>query len=425
MLNFNTNNYNFEYKNIYYNYNKYSNNLIIIEIYRHTLYLKFKKYIEKIRNLTIKKKNITNLEKNNFITLIYLYDMVSLFIINHKFKSKFDPLFDSVSPFTIKNIQKYFNNKCIPTISTNLINSLLDILPLISQKYINCYKKLRKYIKYFNKIKYDILYEENKNLISLKLNILESDDMFINKIINKLIYNSKIKMSQHIFNHLIKLYNTNELKQFNNFEIIDKKVIDYIYIIFTRYYSLSSGNNQASILPSFKKIIKEKLNIKIELFGSPLNTSSFTFGSLFYDIDKYFGSFGNYFNTKILKGYYELNPIFDKCLIDKIYKKCYDELLFAEENKYPLLFLMILPSSYFKFSDQNNILNNFKKFEIMLDREKFPYIRYNRNFLQTKVSPIVDTHIIIYHTEFINNVVKQNVLNFNYYLDNWLLKKKL
>ena len=190
-------------------------------------------------------------------------------------------------------------------------------------------------------------------------------------------------------------------------------------MIFIRYNTLSSGNNQASILPSFKKIIKDKLNIKLELFGSPLNTSSFTFGSIFYDIDHVFGSIGNYFNTKLLKGYYEINPIFDKCLIDNIIIKCFNEFNIANNNKAPLLFLIILPISYYKYSKKLNILNKFKKFEIILDKKKFPYIRYDRHFLKTKVTPIVDTHLLIYHNDYIKEIIKYNVLNFNTSIINW------
>jgi len=421
MLTINTNNYNIEYKNILYNYINYTNNYLITEIYRNTLYIKFKNYISKIRKKIINEHNIINLDKNNFISEIYLYDIVSLFIINHKFKSLFDPIFDLSSPFNLHNIQLYFKNKCIPTINKNIQKSIENILPKLSDKYIKYYKKIKKNIIKFNNINYKLTYEINNNIVTIYLNILETNnDMQL--FINKLKYKKIINISLHIFNHLVNLYNNKILNKYNNNEILDIKVIEYIYMIFIRYNTLSSGNNQASILPSFKKIMKNVLNIKVELFGSPLNTSSSMFGSLFYDIDNVFGSIGNYFNSNLLKGYYEINPIFDTCLINKIIIKCLNELNIATINKNPLLFLLILPISYNKYNSKLNMLNKFKKFEIIIEKKLFPYIRYDRKFLKTKVSPIVDTHILIYHNDFIKDIIKKNVLNFNYYIDNWKLK---
>jgi hypothetical protein len=423
MLKLNTNNYYIEYNNLIYEYKKYCNNFIISEIYRNTLYIKFKNHIIKCRKKIINAQINIDIDNNNFISQVYLYDIVSLLIINHKFESSFDPIFDSKSPFTLNNINNYLNKNCIPTLNKNIIQSLKNILPNLNHKYIKYYKKFKKKIKFLNYIKYNTSYEFINNYVIININILESKNEKINIIINNLKYNKKIKISLHIFQHLIKLYNTKVHNNYESNEIIDNKVIEYIYMVFIRYKLLSSGNNQSSILPSFKKIIKDKLNIKIELFGSPLNTSSFMFGSIFYDIDHVFGSIGNYFNTKIHKGYYQINPIFDKCLIDKIIYKCYNELLMADETKNPLLFLMILPISYKKFSNKLNILDKFKKFEIILNKINFPYIRYDRKFLKTKVSPIVDTHIIIYHNNYINKIIKFNVIKFNNILSEWQSKK--
>ena len=412
MLEINTNNYKISYDDSIFSYKKYTNNYLITEIYRCYLYKRFKKFILKIRS----KENVNDLDKDNFISLVYLYDVVSIFIINHKSESLFDPLFDSKSPFLEDNIKNYFNKNCMPSVNSNIKKSILQILPKLSNKYLKYYNKLKKNIIKFNNIEYVIKYEINDLLVTINLEIIKND-------LIKVKYKKKINMSLHIFNHLVKLYNT---KMFNNYEssnTLDDKVIEYIYIIFLRYGTLSSGNNQASILPSFKKLIKETLNIKIELFGSPLNTSSFTFGSLFYDIDYVFGSIGNYFNTKLSKGNYEINPVFDKCLIDDLINKCLSELNLASKNNNGLLFLFTLPISYNRYSNKLNILNKYKKFEIILTKEKFPYIRYNRTFLKTIVSPIVNTHILIFHNDYINEYVKKNVINFKSIINNWQMKK--
>lgn len=412
MLEINTNNYKISYDNSTKLYKKYTNNYLITEIYRCYLYKRFKKLILKIRS----EENINNLDKYDFISLVYLYDIVSIFIINHKFKSLIDPIFDSISPFIEKNIKDYFNKNCIPSLNLNLKNSILLILPKLTNKYLKYYKKIKKNIINFNDIEYIINYEINDLIVSINLEIIKNN-------LIKVKYKKKLDMSLHIFNHLVKLYNTKMLNNYESNDVLDIKVIEYIYMIFIRYQTLSSGNNQASILPSFKKLIKDTLNIKIELFGSPLNTSSYTFGSLFYDIDNVFGSIGNYFKTKLLKGNYEINPVFDKCLIDDIINKCLYELNNASENNNGLLFLFILPTSYEKYSNNLNILNKYKKFEIILKKKNFPYIRYNRTFLKTVVSSIVNTHLLIFHNDYINNYVKENVINFETIINNWQKKK--
>ena len=126
----------------------------------------------------------------------------------------------------------------MPSVNSNIKKSILQILPKLSNKYLKYYNKLKKNIIKFNNIEYVIKYEINDLLVTINLEIIKND-------LIKVKYKKKINMSLHIFNHLVKLYNT---KMFNNYEssnILDDKVIEYIYMIFLRYGTLSSGNNQA------------------------------------------------------------------------------------------------------------------------------------------------------------------------------------
>ena len=403
-----TTNYNIKYNIKKYDYQNIVNNNIIIEIYRNYLYNKLKKKLKKLRQK----------EDNNILSLPLLYDIFSIFIINHNFNSSFDPIFDNISPFEIQNIKNYFYENCLPTLSDDIIKVILKILPNISNKYLKYYKKINKYINLIDTINYIIYYEIDK-IVCIYFEILNIPYFF-----KKVKYKNKIFIPIHIFNHLVKLFNIKILNNYTSNEVLDKIVIEYIYMVFIRYKIFSSGNNQASLLPSFKKILKEKLNIKIELFGSAINTSSSNFGSIFYDIENVFGSIGNYFNTIINKGYFEINPVFDKCIIDKIIDKCYKELISAEKNNNPLLFFFILPNSYFRYSNKINLLKLFIKFDIIIPKEKFPYIRYNRKFTQTTISPIVNTRIIICHNSHINFYIKNNVTYFNKILEQWQNKKK-
>jgi hypothetical protein len=396
-----TNNFLLHYKHKIYKYQKILKNYIIIELYRTNMYNKL--HLE-LNNL---------IKKYDYVLSIQLaYDILSLLIFNHKFKSKLDPLFDSTSPFTIEKINNLFDNKCITYCDTNQINIIKKEFPQLSKYYLEYYKNIKNNILNLNSVEYELNYEILDKIVNIKLNLINN--------VYSLKYIKKISIPIHIFFHLISLYNIKILNNYKDKTILDLKVIEYIYILFNRYFLFQSGNNQASILPSFKKLLKEKLNIKIELFGSPLNTSNTTFGSFFYDCEYVFGSIGNFFKTKILKGYYEINPIFDKCIIKKMFDKITKELIYSEKKKFPLLFFFIIPISYFKLNKLPKKLKQFITFKINLEKEKFPYIRYNRTFNKTTVTPIVNTTLLICNTTYISEYVKSNLNDFNNILNQWI-----
>lgn len=178
-------------------------------------------------------------------------------------------------------------------------------------------------------------------------------------------------MSYTMFKHLVSAYNNNIFNVYNDNSIRDYNCIKLIYIVYLRYFTIMNGSNQASILPSFKKLIKDYLGVKIELFGSALNTSMSKFGSIFPDIEYAFGSLGNYFDINIKRGYFEINPVFDNCLINDIFIKTYNELKKAELHNQPLLFLLIIPSTYFKKNQMLNDIIPFIKFNSTIPKDKF------------------------------------------------------
>ena len=223
-----------------------------------------------------------------------------------------------------------------------------------------------------------------------------------------------IKFSKHIFTHLIHLYNNknNTMIELNN--VHESNILELIFICYTRYKFISNGNNQASILPSIKKKLKTQLNIKVELFGSLFNTSNYTFGSFFYDCEKYFGSIGNYFNINIKKGYYELNPPFDTKLINAMFKKIIKEFNEGEINKFALLYLIIIPESYLMMNKIPIQLEQYIKYFTIINKTEFPYLVYDRKFKASTLKNIVNTNIILLHNEYINNYVKNNINNLEH-----------
>ena len=76
----------------------------------------------------------------------------------------------------------------------------------------------------------------------------------------------------------------------------------------------------------FKKALNDKYNIDFECFASPINSYYTKYCSLFYDIDKYFGSFGNYYLVKYNRGFYIANPPYEpymlKLMVNKFIESC-------------------------------------------------------------------------------------------------------
>jgi hypothetical protein len=337
------------------------------------------KYYNRLKKHSLNNFKLNSTPDDNINTIQIIFDVLSLLIFNHKFESNEDPIFDSKSPFTTSFIQEYI--KCVPGY-TNALKIFLKFNDIISEKYLKYYKKLQKFVD--TKDNPNITYEITTNVTLFGPN------------------NKKIKLPISLFTHLVKLYNTN-IGEYNN-NIPNDDCLLKIWIVYKRYKAFSSGNNQASILPHFKLKLKELLNIKTELFGSPLNTSNMRFGSFFYDIDKYFGSLGNFFDIDTTKGYYELNPVFDICLIDKVFNKLVDSLEIADKNKNPLLFLIIIPTSY-----KENIEERFGRFLIFKNRyKKFKFMRFSRKYNKTIISGISKVYIIVAATDYVSTYVKYN-----------------
>jgi hypothetical protein len=105
-----------------------------------------------------------------------------------------------------------------------------------------------------------------------------------------------------------------------------------------------------------------------------------------------------------------------------MFNKSLKELKNAENNKQPLLYCYIIPRSYFKYKKLSDEFNFFLRHDIMIEKDKFLYKRFNRSFDIIKTTAIVDTHIIICNTNYINNFVKYNVNIFNSLLNEWIIK---
>jgi len=115
------------------------------------------------------------------------------------------------------------------------------------------------------------------------------------------------------------------------------------FVVLYRYNLLDGDGQQLSILPQFKLQLKKTFGINIELFGSCINRTYDSYCSLFYDIEQYFGSLGNFYNMKIEQGFYVANPPFDEEIMKTMATRFITFLDDATQNKNPLGFLITIP----------------------------------------------------------------------------------
>lgn len=414
---FTTKNFYFTFKSINYEIKSDLN----IEILRCKLYKIFIKYhidLCKKYNFKINKKD----EKKNENILT---EILSMFIF---FKEDSDDVFFSNNPrYKIEHILQYIIRY------TKKINTYKKILKKMENKSKKLFHILKK-----NKFDPNLKYKISSDVLNGGFLVIKCSTESLNE--THIFY----KIKYPLYYHLFKLFihnNKTDLnfdnvpveqflqKYFNEYSNIDNdtknimnNINSYIFILFNRYNCIHSGGNQASILPSFKFFIKKYLNIKVELFGSALNTSCYTYGSVFYDVEKYFGSKGSFFNMDIVRGYYELNPPFVFSVIYNMFKKIY---LSLEKTKEGLLFMIIIPKSNLNDFKYYKLLDKYLKYQNIMDKNIFPYIQYDINYTNQKIRYIVNTYILIYHNEYINEITKNIVSTFDSHLDKYIdsLKK--
>lgn len=369
---------------------KFDKNLSInFELYRCYLVEKFKtKFLNKLKHLEI----------NTTLKLTLLFYLITNDNNNNN---------DVVITNDFKYDKEYFDEILID-MDDELKNK---IYKLIKNKFIKYHDKLEKFkskIKKEKHAKIKLLYDVYELFINK-----HSD----NKIKNR-VYRNKFYINESKFINLKKTFNVtnNNIYTADLSQQDEQKFLDLLFMICIRLKTLSGGTVQSSIFPSLKKILKEKLNVKIELCGSALNTSMNKYGCIYYDIEKYFGGMGSFFDMEIKEGYYEINPPFTKYFVIKMFKKIFSDLEIAENNKKQLLFCVFLPSyQYINLLSKNKFLLN----SIQVDTKYFPYLLYDFSSNSTEKKSIINTYIFIFATSYINESVKRNVLNFKFILNKW------
>jgi hypothetical protein len=316
---------------------------VLIEIKR---YILIKKIIKKIEIKT----NKHNLSVSN--------------IISHWIMLNIDKGSDPLFPSTIINNKQIIRDFQLanPKIKTNLearyIIKKLKIVNLFKNA-INKIINFQQTIKNYHKI--NVIYENEK--------------MFIEN------YDLKLDVHKELYNKLCKKlgYVDNEL----------------IFILILRYKSLDSSNQQLAVNPNFYIELNKTLGFNFELFGSAINTTTDHYCSLFYDIEKYFGSKGSFFKYKLISGLYVCNPPYDELIMKNMAKKLIKSL---DEIEDPLTILVIIPcwdrneDKYGKFHTLDLIQNS--PYVVFIKKVFKRNTRFFNHLLNQTINP-VDVYFIL------------------------------
>lgn len=222
---------------------------------------------------------------------------------------------------------------------------------------------------------------------------------------NRFILNCQYKNNNYKSSIHIKVYNMLKMKLLifgknynlinNYYGNIDDLLDKYIYCLIYRYSYMESGNQQLAINENIKKLFKS-YGVDFELFGSAINTISNNYCSLFFDIEKFFGSKGNFFNIKIKKGIYWCNPPYD----DTIMTNTANKLINLLENSEDLGFLITIPiwdiytQNKIKNDSNNVIYRNYNKESKEENHLDFKIYSSLKKYIKDEL--IIPKHVISY-----------------------------
>ena len=386
----------------------------VLELYRAILY---EDLLKKFNNdcISLLDKNIFNQKKNYIRTLTNL--LSSWLFTLYSFQKKEDDIFfpsdydhfDMIKE-TLLNFSK-FDTKILHKES-----KISKILKNLGDNYLNLITKLEDYKKSdeFNKVKHDYKINFDEIILDRKED-LEKEKFKSFKIDHKFKIEST-RLQNILRNILI------PIDVYKKLEIVysgDKKYFNTcIWILLFRYQVLGSNNNQLGVLPRVLNKLNKDFNIDFELFGSSINYTLNGYCSVYYDIEKYFGSSGNFFSFEIKEGSYSFNPPYQIDVIEKGVKRLISYLDQNMENnsKLNLTFLITIPIwdnkgkkimnyrypdkktgkeiDYGEFEIINEITNSkYCKAKLMISKKNFTYL--DHNFKLYKNNTIQNTYVFV------------------------------
>jgi len=324
----------------------------------------------------------------------------------------------------LKDLVKYDSSltntdKLIEKLSSNLVKNFGDKL-----KVLESYKKSKYY--YDNRNKYSI---EKKELLDHR----DYGDFKFYKFTIKIGFEIKDKKLIDVLDYLlIPVDEYNKLKNFYNGD--NSKMDELITIIIYRYQLLGSNNHQLGVKSDIMQKMKKDYNLSYECFASSINCTFNHYCSIYYDVEKYFGSFGSFFNLQPTQGTFGLNPPYQKEIIETSILKALGHLEEAQKEEKLLTFIITIPIwdnegkklmkeefnndlpqqniDYGDFEIISTVKNSvYHKITRMIPKEKFTYIDHNHLLVKNKT--IQNTYVIVISTN--DNFDPSFILSYDFY----------
>lgn len=259
------------------------------------------KYFNKLNNHFIEAFNVDSIRNTNPVGLLLLRGIAEN-------KNVYDPLF---IVFDEDTIIKTFDEDN-------------DIIKLVTPEIIQALNnKVNKYITKLNS-------SELTNR-TLAKEITNTD--VILKITDR--DNTKIPIGKHIYNKIVNRYMQRNSKPIDN-NIIDNLIWSALFRY--KYLGILDGK-QGAVNDKELKYLHDNYHVDVELFGSVINTTLKYYCSMFYDVEKYFGSIGNFFNCTLKRGVFEMNPPF----ITWVMESSFEQIRKALDNSDDLTVFITIP----------------------------------------------------------------------------------
>jgi hypothetical protein len=339
-----------------------------------------------------------------------LTNILSSFMFTNYSYYNFDN--DSFFPTTAygEDIIKNTFNDLARKKNKDILKNLNELFDTLNFKNLidNTNSKLKKYKKnkYYLSCKYN--YKIGKKIIKQERNDKQIE---FYKFYIKINVNLTDKRLINILdNILLPKYQYENLK--NKYTGEEDKLDFYVWCILYRYQLLGSNNNQLAVLPNIMDNLKKDFGLCFECFASVINSHFKNFNSLYYDIEKYFGSYGSFFNMIPIEGTFGFNPPYQLDIIDNGVNRLISFLFKAETTKKKLTFIITIPI-WDKIGKEKMGVQTieYSEFNAMKVIRKSPFLRKikmiskndftykDHNFHLYKNTTIQNTYVIIMSTE--------------------------
>ncbi len=325
---------------------------------------------------------------------------------------------------TLKDLCKY-DSKII-----NHEDKINKVVSNLKHNYKNLLEMLSEYKKSYTYKNNKQNYRIKKIMTNIKKNKNSEKETTFYKFEIIVSFSIKDKRLNNILNNIllpIKIYE----KLANNFTGQKNKFDDYLWSIIFRYQLLGSNNHQLAVLPNIMDLMRQDYKLNFECFASSINSTFPNYCSIYWDLEKHFGSVGSFFNIVPVKGTFGFNPPYQKDIIELGINKL---LYFLKETNEELTFIITIPiwdlegrnkmkELYNNELEKQNIdygdfsiISHVKNSEYfrgirLIPKEKFTYIDHNFELYKNKT--IQNTYVIMLsnkNTDFdsINNYDFEN-----------------